>query len=37
MECNLLEEDIQEVNADGNGFSFRIKPFEIKTYKIKFA
>lgn len=34
-ECNLMEEEIGEVNFDGNEIDFRIKPYEIKTFKIK--
>lgn len=35
-ECNLLEEVIGPVPKTEKGFAFVIKPFEIKTYKIKF-
>ncbi len=35
-ECNLLEEAIEAVPATEKGFAFEIKPYEIKTYKIKF-
>lgn len=34
-ECNLLEESIVPVEADENGFFIRIKPYEIKTYRIQ--
>ena len=38
-ECNLLEEPIDEAGGlmiDRDGFSFVIKPYEIKTYKVVF-
>ncbi len=35
-ECNLLEEVIAAVPRSKEGFAFEIKPYEIKTYKIKF-
>ncbi|MGF7144211.1 alpha-mannosidase [Anaerotaenia torta] len=35
-ECNLLEEVIEAVPRTEKGFAFEIKPYEIKTYKIKF-
>lgn len=34
-ECNLMEEDDQPVEFDENGFSFELKPYEIRTFKIK--
>lgn len=34
-ECNLIEEEIEEVKFDENKFEFQIKPYEIKTFKIK--
>ncbi len=34
-ECNLLERDLEEVNIDLNKIHFMIKPFEIKTFKVK--
>lgn len=36
-ECNLLEETIQNVPLTENGFDITIKPYEIKTYKCKYA
>lgn len=39
MECNLLEEPVDEAGGlmiDRDGFSFVIKPYEIKTYKVVF-
>lgn len=35
MECSLLEEDLEAVSFAGNSFDFEIKPYEIKTFKIK--
>ena len=34
-ECNLMEENIEEVKANGKEISFEIKPYEIKTFKVK--
>lgn len=34
VECNLMEKDIQPVDVQGNKFSFQIKPYEIKTFKL---
>lgn len=34
-ECNLMERDLETLEADGNKISFTIKPFEIKTLKFK--
>ncbi len=36
-ECNLLERDINEISFEKNSFSFTIKPYEIKTFKISCA
>ncbi|MDH7602851.1 MAG: alpha-mannosidase [Armatimonadota bacterium] len=33
-ECDLMERSICEVLSDGASFSFDIKPFEIKTFKL---
>ncbi len=33
-ECDLMENNIAEVSVDGDEFSFQVKPFEIKTFKI---
>ncbi|HWT76957.1 MAG TPA: alpha-mannosidase [Mobilitalea sp.] len=33
-ECNLLEETIAQVETALNGFNVKLKPYEIKTYKI---
>lgn len=34
-ECNLMEDVADSVPCDLNGFTFTIKPYEIKTFKIK--
>ncbi len=34
-ECNLVESDIAELVSDANCFEFEIKPYEIKTFRIK--
>ena len=34
FECDLLENDLSELQAEGNKFSFVIKPYEIKTFKL---
>ena len=34
-ECNLLEEDHTPVELSGDGFDIEIKPYEIKTFRIK--
>ena len=36
-ECNLLEREDTPVAAQGTAFAFVIKPFEIRTFKIKTA
>jgi alpha-mannosidase len=35
-ECDLLEEGDAPVKTDGASFSFEFKPFEVKTFKVKF-
>ncbi len=35
-ECNLLEDNESEAPFDGRLVSFEIKPFEIKTFKVRF-
>ena len=35
-ECNLMEEEDVGVEYSGNTLSAEFKPFEIKTFKIKF-
>lgn len=34
-ECNLLEEDQTPIELSGDGFDIEIKPYEIKTFRIK--
>lgn len=34
VECNLMEEDERDVDACENSFTFYIKPYEIKTFRI---
>ncbi len=34
-ECNLIEEDLSEIKAEGRYFEFAIKAYEIKTFKVK--
>lgn len=36
IECNLMEKDLEKINFKGNEFEFEIKPYEIKTFKVKF-
>lgn len=33
-ECNLLEEKINDVTTNSTDFSFSIKPFEVKTFRL---
>jgi len=35
LECNLVEEEIEEVKFDENKFEFKIRPYEIKSFKIR--
>jgi alpha-mannosidase len=35
-ECNFMEEDDQPIEADGHTISFTIRPYEIRTFKLKF-
>ncbi|MCX7012691.1 MAG: alpha-mannosidase [Candidatus Sumerlaeota bacterium] len=35
-ECNLMERDLGEVKFEGARFAFDIKPFEIKTFRVRF-
>jgi alpha-mannosidase len=35
QECNLLEKQINDVCCEGNSLSFQVKPFEIKTYRVR--
>jgi len=34
VECNLMEKEIQPIEVQDNTFSFQIKPYEIKTFKL---
>jgi len=34
-ECDLMERNIRQVHSDAGCFTFDIKPFEIKTFKIE--
>ncbi|NSW92360.1 MAG: alpha-mannosidase [Firmicutes bacterium] len=34
-ECDLMENNIERVGVTGNSFEFIIKPYEIKTFKIR--
>lgn len=34
VECNMMEKAIQPVDVQENTFSFQIKPYEIKTFKL---
>ncbi len=33
-ECNLMEEENKEIEADGNTVKFNVTPFEVKTFRI---
>lgn len=35
VECNLMEKELEEIDFTDNSFSFEIKPYEIKTFKVK--
>ncbi len=35
QECNLLEEAINDVSYQGNTLSFQVRPFEIKTFRVR--
>jgi alpha-mannosidase len=35
VECDMMENDLQTISFSGNSFEFEIKPYEIKTFKIK--
>lgn len=34
-ECDLMENNLKELKISGNSFDVEIKPFEIKTFKLK--
>ncbi len=33
-ECDLMENNAEEIEVQGSGFEFQIKPYEIKTFKL---
>ncbi len=33
-ECNMIEEDKEEITVSDNAFEFMLKPFEVKTFRI---
>ncbi len=35
FECNLMEDNLKELDILDTGFDFEIKPYEIKTFKVK--
>ena len=35
IECNMMEVDEREIPSDDNSFTFGIKPFEVKTFRVK--
>ncbi len=35
-ECNLMEEEDAPMDINGNAISFFVKPYEIRTFKVKF-
>ncbi len=37
QECNLLEEPVNDVSYQGNTLPFQVRPFEIKTFRIRLA
>jgi alpha-mannosidase len=37
QECNLLEEPINDVSYQGNTLPFQVRPFELKTFRIRLA
>lgn len=36
QECNILEEPIASVSVDGNEIAFAIRPFEVKSFWVRF-
>lgn len=34
-DCNMMEVNEKEIEANGNSFSFTIRPFEVKTFRVK--
>jgi alpha-mannosidase len=37
QECNLLEEPFDDVSYEKNTLSFQVRPFEIKTFRVRLA
>ena len=35
-ECDLMERDEQPMELNGNSFEFRIKPYQIRTFRVEF-
>jgi alpha-mannosidase len=35
QECNLLEEPLNDVSCQENTLSFQVRPFEIKTFRVR--
>ena len=33
--CNLVEEDVEEVRVSKNSFSFDVKPYQVRTFRVK--
>lgn len=36
FECDLMENNLQSIEPNGNNIDFTINPYEIKTFKVKF-
>ncbi len=36
-ECDLIERNEEPVSCDGDGFGFTINPYQIKTFRVRFA
>ena len=34
-ECNLMEKNENEIPSDGNSFTIKVKPFEVRTFRIE--
>jgi alpha-mannosidase len=37
QECNLLEEPISDAPYQGNTLAFQVRPFEIKTFRVRLS
>jgi alpha-mannosidase len=37
QECNLLEEPLNDVSCQGKMLAFQVRPFEIKTFRVRLA